>query len=153
MKKPRPKDEAFSGGGEWIRTTEGGANRFTVCPLWPLGNSPIYPFLLFASGAGGRTRTPDLLITNRSQPVRSLISWPFWHFPLGISRSLAVLFPLCFSARFPVWVGLWVVGRKRRKGGSKIGMLKQRKRTSLCLRNAEVCNLRISFSIYRVISL
>ncbi len=31
----------FIGGGRWIRTTEGGANRFTVCPLWPLGNSPM----------------------------------------------------------------------------------------------------------------
>ena len=29
------------GGGRWIRTTESTANRFTVCPLWPLGNSPI----------------------------------------------------------------------------------------------------------------
>ena len=51
------------GGGRWIRTTEGIASRFTVCPLWPLGNSPI----LNSSddGAGGRTRTPDLLITNQ----------------------------------------------------------------------------------------
>ena len=30
-----------SGGGRWIRTTEVSDNRFTVCPLWPLGNSPI----------------------------------------------------------------------------------------------------------------
>ena len=30
------------GGGWWIRTTEGVASRFTVCPLWPLGKSPIY---------------------------------------------------------------------------------------------------------------
>ncbi len=30
----------FSGGGRWIRTTEVSDNRFTVCPLWPLGNSP-----------------------------------------------------------------------------------------------------------------
>ena len=37
-------------------------NRFTVCPLWPLGNSPIMKFI---SGAGGRIRTPDLLITNQ----------------------------------------------------------------------------------------
>ena len=29
------------GGREWIRTTEVDDNRFTVCPLWPLGNSPI----------------------------------------------------------------------------------------------------------------
>ena len=30
----------FRGGRGWIRTTEGEASRFTVCPLWPLGNSP-----------------------------------------------------------------------------------------------------------------
>ena len=29
------------GGRGWIRTTEGIASRFTVCPLWPLGKSPI----------------------------------------------------------------------------------------------------------------
>ena len=28
------------GGGSWIRTSEVSDNRFTVCPLWPLGNSP-----------------------------------------------------------------------------------------------------------------
>ena len=32
----------FSGGGWWIRTTEVSDNRFTVCPLWPLGKSPIF---------------------------------------------------------------------------------------------------------------
>ena len=32
----------FFGGKRWIRTTEGGANRFTVCSLWPLGNLPIW---------------------------------------------------------------------------------------------------------------
>ena len=48
------------GGGGWIRTTEAKRNRFTVCPLWPLGNSSVFDF-----GAGGRTRTPDLLITNQ----------------------------------------------------------------------------------------
>ena len=30
------------GGRWWIRTTEGVASRFTVCPLWPLGKSPIW---------------------------------------------------------------------------------------------------------------
>jgi hypothetical protein len=57
------------GGGRWIRTTEVFDNRFTVCPLWPLGNSPIFIFASSpASGegrAGGRIRTPDLLITNQ----------------------------------------------------------------------------------------
>ena len=32
----------FFGGEEWIRTTEVVDNRFTVCPLWPLGNFPIF---------------------------------------------------------------------------------------------------------------
>ena len=43
------------------------SNRFTVCPLWPLGNSPIKipPTIVGRIGAGGRTRTPDLLITNQ----------------------------------------------------------------------------------------
>ena len=31
----------FSGGGGRIRTIEAKRSRFTVCPLWPLGNSPI----------------------------------------------------------------------------------------------------------------
>ena len=26
----------------WIRTTEGFASRFTVCPIWPLGKSPLF---------------------------------------------------------------------------------------------------------------
>ena len=29
------------GGQGWIRTIEGGAGRFTVCSLWPLGNLPM----------------------------------------------------------------------------------------------------------------
>ena len=28
-------------GQRWIRTTEAICSRFTVCPLWPLGNPPI----------------------------------------------------------------------------------------------------------------
>ena len=30
-----------STGRRWIRTTEASCSRFTVCPLWPLGNLPI----------------------------------------------------------------------------------------------------------------
>ena len=37
-------------GGKWIRTTESTANRFTVCPLWPLGNSPINNYLRSVNG-------------------------------------------------------------------------------------------------------
>ena len=47
------------GGRRWIRTTEVSDNRFTVCPLWPLGNSPICKAYCLNSrlffGAGGRT--------------------------------------------------------------------------------------------------
>ena len=54
----------FGGGGR-IRTIEAKRSRFTVCPLWPLGNSPRYEILFCLNGAGRRTRTPDLLITNQ----------------------------------------------------------------------------------------
>ncbi len=40
-KNPAPIRAGTFGGGEWIRTTEVVDNRFTVCPLWPLGNSPM----------------------------------------------------------------------------------------------------------------
>ena len=36
-----PTSVSLFGGRGWIRTTEAISNRFTVCPLWPLGNSPI----------------------------------------------------------------------------------------------------------------
>ena len=32
------------GGRGWIRTTEAERSRFTVCPHWPLGNTPLYSF-------------------------------------------------------------------------------------------------------------
>ena len=67
------------GGGRWIRTTEGIASRFTVCPIWPLWNSPI----LTCVGAGGRIRTPDLLITNVGRAVNVLISGAFLSFCVG----------------------------------------------------------------------
>ena len=39
------------GGRGWIRTTEAESSRFTVCPHWPLGNTPIFTF--------NATRKPD----------------------------------------------------------------------------------------------
>ena len=44
QRKIRTLSDADLGGGWWIRTTEGIASRFTVCPLWPLGKSPIFGF-------------------------------------------------------------------------------------------------------------
>ena len=32
----------FFGGRGWIRTTEAESSRFTVCPHWPLVNTPIF---------------------------------------------------------------------------------------------------------------
>ena len=49
-----------NGGGRWIRTIEGSASRFTVCPLWPLGNPTN---IVFGAGKGGRT------------PITSLEGW------------------------------------------------------------------------------
>ena len=64
QKSPTPNGVGlFCGGGGRIRTIEAISSRFTVCPLWPLGNSPIFSYCLI--GAGRRTRTPDLLITNQ----------------------------------------------------------------------------------------
>ena len=45
-KKSEPIGSDFFGGGRWIRTIEVVDNRFTVCPLWPLGNSPTSIALL-----------------------------------------------------------------------------------------------------------
>jgi hypothetical protein len=52
----------FVGGKRWIRTTEVTDNRFTVCSLWPLGNLPKP---VYCGGAGERSRTINLLITNQ----------------------------------------------------------------------------------------
>ena len=34
--------KSFFHGRGWIRTTEAESSRFTVCPHWPLGNTPIF---------------------------------------------------------------------------------------------------------------
>ena len=53
----------LDGGGRWIRTIEVVDNRFTVCPLWPLGNPSTK--LIQKNGADYGTRTRNLLITNQ----------------------------------------------------------------------------------------
>ena len=57
-------------GRRWIRTTEAKCSRFTVCPLWPLGNPSICFFKnlhtqIQKEKADDRTRTDNLLITNQ----------------------------------------------------------------------------------------
>ncbi len=58
----------FFGGGWWIRTTEGIASRFTVCPLWPLGKSPIFISVCM--------EPVDGLVKSRLQPVFELVVQP-----------------------------------------------------------------------------
>ena len=104
QKIQHPKVLDFGGGGR-IRTIEAKRSRFTVCPLWPLGNSPIFSFLFDLVGAGRRTRTPDLLITNQllyqlsytgdSNRTRLLYS------PTpGLSRTFFIIFKKIFLSGF-----------------------------------------------------
>ncbi len=44
------RDIFIYGGGGRIRTSEGVADRFTVCSLWPLGNPSNKPNLELAMG-------------------------------------------------------------------------------------------------------
>ena len=52
MKNPNPLPIGIKfgflhcGGRGWIRTTEVDDGRFTVCSLWPLGNSSLYLILM-----------------------------------------------------------------------------------------------------------
>ena len=44
QKLQRHNNAGVLGGRGWIRTTEAESSRFTVCPHWPLGNTPIFTF-------------------------------------------------------------------------------------------------------------
>ena len=118
-----------NGGGEWIRTTEVVDNRFTVCPLWPLGNSPINYAVLYKAcpaflsgrtaqfGAGERTRTPDLLITNSVEGRNLAPLRRFWAFLLHQSAVFDPEFPTV-STRFFRRVGQGVglaAGRRNKR--------------------------------------
>jgi hypothetical protein len=48
---PTAPSRVNNGGGRRIRTFEGVANRFTVCPLWPLGYPSRYSWFSFWSRA------------------------------------------------------------------------------------------------------
>ena len=51
----------LSDGWRWIRTTEAICSRFTVCPLWPLGN----PSIFFLFDGTNRARTYDPLLVRQ----------------------------------------------------------------------------------------
>ena len=50
-----------SNGQRWIRTIEASCSRFTVCPLWPLGN----PSIFFLFDGTNRARTYDPLLVRQ----------------------------------------------------------------------------------------
>ena len=58
-KKTSQAKLAMFGGGGWIRTTEANATDLQSAPFGHSGTPP------YSIGAGGRIRTPDLLITNQ----------------------------------------------------------------------------------------
>ena len=110
IKKFRPSRRMFGifGGGRWIRTTEVTDNRFTVCPLWPLGNSPIFSSL-FAEriGAGRRTRTPDLLITKMRLYVYHAHFVPVLPDTSNLRISFRAINPYSIRALFARWRQGW----------------------------------------------
>ena len=86
------------GGGWWIRTTESNANRFTVCPLWPLGKSSTLELVIGIEpttcwlqvscstvephqhiGGNNRTRTCDPLINSQ-------LLYQLSHIPICINK-------------------------------------------------------------------
>ena len=62
------------GGGGWIRTTVGIASRFTVCPLWPLGNTPV-----------SSPQAPDRLASGQGRKLA-----PFAAAPLQIEADASI---------------------------------------------------------------
>ena len=63
------------GGGGRIRTSEGFADRFTVCSLWPLGNPTG---LIWRSSGGRRSRVPLRTTRLRRPTVSATLMLPVW---------------------------------------------------------------------------
>ena len=59
-------------------------------------------------GAGGVTRTHDLLITKCIGALHLTVFRDFGAFPLGILREVVLSSPLFLSAHLRVWVTVWV---------------------------------------------
>ena len=60
------RQRLLHGGGGWIRTTVGIASRFTVCPLWPLGNTPV-----------SSPQAPDRLASGQGRKLAPSAAAPF----------------------------------------------------------------------------
>ena len=123
------RNRSCSGGGGWIRTIEGEASRFTVCPLWPLGYSSVFSWAE-EGGAGGRIRTPDLLITNQLLYQLSYTSKQRSAFTTMIIIAAGGEFVNSFFKKFFMW-GAGPEGSGRETAGRSFDMA-QELRCSLC---------------------
>ena len=76
-----------SGGRGWIRTTEALSSRFTVCPHWPLGNTPLFCL------AGQLVLPDDLFILPQALRFVNSFFEIFRPARCGVLSSLAVFAP------------------------------------------------------------
>ena len=74
----------FFGGRGWIRTTEAESSRFTVCPHWPLGNTPIF----FCVRRADCTRTACIYYHAQSS-LSTICSRFYRNFCTNLSNKLA----------------------------------------------------------------
>ena len=83
-------------GWRWIRTTEAICSRFTVCPLWPLGN----PSIFFLFDGTNRARTYDPLLVR--QMLSQLSYAPIWIkvFTFCPATGLIIAYPIRFVNTF-----------------------------------------------------
>ena len=75
-----PLDTGVLGGRGWIRTTEAESSRFTVCPHWPLGNTPIFIF--------SQPRRLPIYVTTESAVCQPII-WAARKKYIAITKALS----------------------------------------------------------------
>ena len=88
-------------GWRWIRTTEANCSRFTVCPLWPLGNPSIFIFQWIKPMIGLEPITCWLQISCSANWATS--AYDLWL----LTQRIAVLkmTPTGFEPVLPPWKG------------------------------------------------
>ncbi len=74
----------FIGGSGWIRTIEVTDNRFTVCPLWPLGNTPTKKWSWWTDL---NPRPADYKSAALPPELHQLILFSFLRYPLALNYN------------------------------------------------------------------
>ena len=82
------------------------ADKYVKTPHFRAEFSALHPSATH-SGAGGVTRTHDLLITKCIGALHLTVFRDFGAFPLGILREVVLSSPLFLSAHLRVWVTVW----------------------------------------------